>query len=182
MAKNYLEKYTEYPQVMELIDREIGKKTRAGMWRMAAEILKLPQNSWRRYDFYNLCDGIEKHRIREGMEESPPDPEVVERNIEINRAAAIELFGRELQRIRLDPERLSKKAIDKLTRLYKVVREETEAAERTKISRGKLKLEAVRTLFPYERMSIEELKKLKESIDASFTRILQLKSGEARAG
>jgi hypothetical protein len=181
MAANYLEKFTEYPQIVELLNQNIGKKTRQELWKMAAQILKIEDyhRSWRRYDFYELCDKIERHKVREGMEESPPTAEETEKNIEIARATAIALFAKELKELELNPKKWTGQTIDKLTRLYKVIREETEAAERTKIAKGKLKLEAVRTLLPYQRMPLAELLKLQAEVNAAIEQIKQLKNGES---
>ena len=64
-------------------------------------------------------------------------------------------------------------------RMYNSIQSLEERIKMTKISRGKLKLEAVKTLLPYQRMSLPEILELKEKLNESFDRIVKLKSGES---
>ena len=66
-----------------------------------------------------------------------------------------------------------------LRRMYNSIQTLEERIKMTQISKGKLKLEAVKTLLPYQRMSLPEILELKEKLNESFTRILKLKSGES---
>lgn len=76
-----------------------------------------------------------------------------------------------------DPAR---KALDvaEVRRMYASIQALEEQIKRTEISKGKLKLEAVKTLLPYQRMSLSEIQELKEKLNDSFGRIIKLKSGE----
>jgi len=69
--------------------------------------------------------------------------------------------------------------IGEIRRMYKAIQSLEEKMKMTEISRGKLKLDAVRTLLPYKRLKPEELLALKEKINESFDRIIKLKSGES---
>lgn len=68
--------------------------------------------------------------------------------------------------------------IAEIRRMYSSIQMLEERMKMTNISRGKLKLEAVRTLLPYQRMSLPEILELKEKLNESFDRIVKLKSGE----
>lgn len=69
--------------------------------------------------------------------------------------------------------------ISEIRRMYSSIQTLEEKMKMTDISRGKLKLEAVRTLLPYQRMSLPEILALKEKLNESFERIVKLKSGES---
>lgn len=69
-------------------------------------------------------------------------------------------------------------SISEIRRLYKSIQDLEEKKKMTQIARGKLGLETVKILLPYQRMSLEQLLALKEKFNESFERILKLKSGE----
>ena len=69
-------------------------------------------------------------------------------------------------------------SIGEIRRMYNAIQSLEEKMKMTEISRGKLKLEAVKTLLPYQRMSLPDILKLKEKLNESFDRIVKLKSGE----
>lgn len=69
-------------------------------------------------------------------------------------------------------------AIGEIRRMYKAIQSLEEKMKMTEISKGKLKLEAVKTLLPYKRMELPELLALKAKLNESFDRIIKLKSGE----
>ena len=68
--------------------------------------------------------------------------------------------------------------IGEVRRMYNAIQSLEEKMKMTEISRGKLKLEAVKTLLPYQRMSLMEILQLKQKLNESFDRIIKLKSGE----
>jgi len=68
--------------------------------------------------------------------------------------------------------------IGEIRRMYNSIQSLEEKMKMTEISRGKLKLEAVKTLLPYQRMSLPQILELKEKLNESFDRIVKLKSGE----
>jgi len=68
--------------------------------------------------------------------------------------------------------------IGEVRRMYNAIQSLEEKMKMTEISRGKLKLEAVKTLLPYQRMSLPQILELKEKLNESFNRIIKLKSGE----
>lgn len=68
--------------------------------------------------------------------------------------------------------------IGEIRRMYGAIQSLEEKMKTTEIARGKLKLDAVRTLLPYKRMSTEELTALRGKLNESFDRINKLKSGE----
>ncbi len=69
-------------------------------------------------------------------------------------------------------------SIGEIRRMYNSIQSLEEKIKMTEISRGKLKLEAVKTLLPYQRMSLPDIMRLKEQLNDSFERIIKLKSGE----
>lgn len=81
----------------------------------------------------------------------------------------------------LPEEAAFKKTMDiaEIRRMYSSIQSLEEKIKMTDISKGKLKLEAVRTLLPYQRMPLPEILKLKEKLNESFDRIIKLKSGES---
>lgn len=95
-----------------------------------------------------------------------------------NRKRMIVLLNLMLLEYEKNPLKLKLTDINEINRLYKNIKSADEAIERTKIQKGKLGLDVAKTLlFPYHRMSVEDILKLKESLNASFERILKLKSG-----
>ena len=89
-----------------------------------------------------------------------------------------------LSNLLLDYGKLDTKAketfnAEEIRRMYTSIQTLEERMKMTNISRGKLKLEAVRTLLPYQRMPLPEILKLKEKLNESFDRIIKLKSGES---
>lgn len=68
--------------------------------------------------------------------------------------------------------------ISEVRRMYNAIQSLEEKMKMTEISRGKLKLEAVKSLLPYQRMSLPQILELKQKLNESFDRILKLKSGE----
>jgi len=68
--------------------------------------------------------------------------------------------------------------IGEVRRMYNAIQTLEEKIKMTEISRGKLKLEAVKTLLPYQRMSLPQILELKNKLNESFDRIIKLKSGE----
>lgn len=68
------------------------------------------------------------------------------------------------------------KGIGEISNFYKTIQQLEEQIKRTEIQKGKLKLEAVRTLLPYQRLTLPELLELKEKFNESFDRIIRLKS------
>lgn len=175
-----IEKLPQFPQILEIYQK--GKELSTyQLWKQVAELLKVDLNkTCLKIHFWKWVGQMEDKNIAQEVLKSPPPIEETEKEIRLARAIAVKLFLRELKLIQKFPRKMTGKSIDKLTRLYATIRSETEAAKRTKIARGKLKLEAVRTLLPYQRileLPLEEIKKLKENVNASFNRLLQLKSG-----
>jgi len=111
------------------------------------------------------------------------DDEEIEETMAQNRKKMIVLLSLMLKEYGSHPEKLRGTSINEINRLYRNIKAADEAAERTRVQRGKLGLEAAKTfLLQYNRMPVEELKKLKEKLNASFDRVIQLKAGESDAG
>lgn len=68
--------------------------------------------------------------------------------------------------------------IGEVRRMYNAIQSLEEKMKMTEISRGKLKLEAVKSLLPYQRMTLPQVLELKGQLNESFDRIIKLKSGE----
>ena len=106
--------------------------------------------------------------------------EAAEEIQETNRKRTILMLKDALDKYERNPNFFQNLSVKEVSMLYKIVQAAEEATKRTKIARGKLGLEAARTFFlPYQRMKPEELKLLKEQLDASFERLLQLRAGES---
>jgi len=99
-----------------------------------------------------------------------------------NRKRMILMLNQILNEYENSPAKLQNINISEVRKLYKAIQSLEEAKNRTEIQKGKLKLETVKTLLPYQRMSLPELISLKEKINDSFTRIIKLKSGEEGNG
>jgi len=99
-----------------------------------------------------------------------------------NRKRMILMLNQILNEYENSPAKLQNINISEVRKLYKAIQSLEEAKNRTEIQKGKLKLETVKTLLPYQRMSLPELISLKEKINDSFTRIIKLKSGEEGSG
>lgn len=74
--------------------------------------------------------------------------------------------------------RNTKFPISELLKMYNSIQTLEERMKMTQISKGKLKLEAVRTLLPYQRLTAPQIIELKSQLNESFERILKLKSGK----
>jgi len=97
----------------------------------------------------------------------------------LNRKKAIIMLRDILLKYEKNPNFFQNISARDVTLIYKTIQDAEEAMRRTKIARSKLGLEAARTFFlPYQRMSLEELKFLKDNLDVSFERILQLRARE----
>jgi len=95
----------------------------------------------------------------------------------LNRKKAIIMLRNILSKYDRNPNFFQNLTAKDITVIYKTIQDAEEAMRRTKIARSKLGLEAAKTFFlPYQRMSPEELKLLKEQLDVSFERLLQLRT------
>ena len=95
-----------------------------------------------------------------------------------NRKRMILMLREVLKRYEGNPNRLAKIDIGELRRIYQTIQKLEGDKERTSIQRGKLGLEAVRTLLPYQRLSIPQLEELKEKLNESFKRVIDVKKAE----
>jgi len=135
-------------------------------------------------DWTFFCRWIKRWRAEEMQKEASRlaedlTDEDANELLRANRRKTIVLLNLLLKNYETRPESLKRIPIREISKLYKILQDTEESMKRTEIAKGKLKLEAVRTLLPYQRMSVEDIKKLKESLNASFERILQLKSEES---
>jgi len=99
-----------------------------------------------------------------------------------NRKRMILMLREVLRKYEGNPNKLAKIDVGELRRLYQAIQNLEEIKKRTEIQKGKLGLEAVRTLLPYQRLSIPQLLELKEKINESFKRIIDLKEGGESSG
>lgn len=107
------------------------------------------------------------------------DDEAIEEMQDKNRKRMILLLKRMLDTHEFESKSGKLLNVGEIRRMYKALQSLEEVKKRTEISRGKLKLEAVKTLLPYQRMPLPELLALKEKLNESFDRIIKLKSGES---
>lgn len=100
-----------------------------------------------------------------------------------NRKRTILMLRETLSKYETNPTFLSKLTVKEISMLYRIVQGAEEAMKRTEVAKGKLKLDAARTfLLPYQRMSVEELEKLKKVLNASIEQIVKLKSSGPDGG
>lgn len=96
-----------------------------------------------------------------------------------NRRRVVLILGKLLDTYDKEPDVLKKAVrINEIMTTYKAIQSLEEKMKMTSIARGKLKLDAVKTILPYKRMNPDELITLREKLNESFDRILKLKSGE----
>ena len=93
-----------------------------------------------------------------------------------NRRRMILMLRKYLKEYERNPNKLTAAKSGELRRLYDSIQKSEEAKKRTAIQKGKLGLDAVKTLLPYQRLSLPQLLELKEKINESFQRIIDLKS------
>lgn len=176
-----IKKLPEYPKIVELFNKNYKDFTKLGLWFEIAEFMGWDKKkSWYKLFYWTWYDKMLEDKIKEEVEANPPSDEEIERKSQIARGMGVELFLRELRMVQANPKRLKDKMITKLTRLYSVIRSDRDSIEKLKIARGKLKLEAVRTLLPYHQMKdmpIDEIISLREKVNESFKRVLQLREG-----
>ncbi|MCD5384848.1 MAG: hypothetical protein LRZ94_00850 [Candidatus Pacebacteria bacterium] len=117
--------------------------------------------------------------IKQEVDMLPDDK--VEKMLIQNRKRTVLMLNRILKDYEKHKSRYKNVDIKEVSRLYQIIRNTEEAVKRTEIARGKLKLETVRTLLPYNqllKMSPEKFEELRKQVNASFDRILQLREGE----
>ncbi len=94
-----------------------------------------------------------------------------------NRKRMILMLDAILKKYVENPKKLDTVGIEEVRRWYKALQSIEEAIKRTQISKGKLGLDAARTfLLPYNKLTPEELAKLRFQLNESIDRILELKS------
>lgn len=175
-----MNKIETHPKVKEL--KKVWAENREKMsthaiWREFVEKYFKPTDM---FIFYKTVSKWEKEVDKEKAEKMTP--EEVEKLNEENRKIAILTLNRILKNYQRNPRAYKNINIKEISRLYAIIRSAEEASRRTEIAAHKEKRETVRTLLPYQRMSIEELLELKDRVIASFDRIVehrkQLKSGK----
>lgn len=168
------------------------------IWLKNKEGLKLGQ-FYKKFlgDYFNVEGNIKGTRdwlfflnwYREWYREAKKEKGVQDAEEEVTEEDIEEIQGRNRKRIVLilkklldnydkESDALKKTmSISEIIKTYRAIQSLEEKMKMTTIARGKLKLNAVRTLLPYKRMKPEELAILKEKLNESFDRIIKLKSG-----
>ncbi len=95
-----------------------------------------------------------------------------------NRQRMILMLRTTLDTYEKSPKKVMTTGVSEIRQLYRAIQSLEEVKKRTDIARGKLKLDTVRTLLPYNRATTEELLTIKEKVNESFNRILKLKDGK----
>ena len=141
--------------------------------------IKIPSKDWM-YFVSRVRDWKKQEEIKEMNKQSGEmTDEEAEKLQDKNRKMSIILLNKSLERLQEDPAALTKVDVMEIRRLMKTIEGVDQARERTKIARGKLQLDAVKTFFPYQRMDSEELKQLKELFLNGIKELEQIESGEA---
>jgi len=125
---------------------------------------------WKREQRANEVDQEVKELTDEGAEKMQNE----------NRRRMILVMHKVLKEYEANPRKMKNVSLAEVRKMYKAVQSLEEAIKRTKIAKGKLGLEAARTfLLPYQRLSAEDLLKLKESFNESINRILEARAEKA---
>lgn len=137
--------------------------------------------------FTQLCkkarDAAERAELEKKSEEEAAfladsdSDEILERA----RKKAILMLDKIITAYSENPEKFKTIPINEITRLYSVIKSAEEQAKRTRILHNREKRETILSFLPYQRVSLSELQTLKEIFNASFERVLKLKSGESES-
>jgi len=95
-----------------------------------------------------------------------------------NRKKTITLLARFISDAQKNPKGIKDWELSKIMSFYKTIQSAEEAKKKTDIARNKIKSKSKRTIFPYKRLSDEEINNLQKEINESFTRIRQDRAGE----
>lgn len=100
-----------------------------------------------------------------------------------NRKRLILILQKTLMKYEDNPGKMKDLDIAELRRLYQTIQSMEEQKKRTDLQKGKLKLDAVKTVLPYHRVDTEELKSLKNKVYESIEQSIRVKSsGDAGDG
>ena len=94
-----------------------------------------------------------------------------------NRKRMIIIMESVLKKYESNPKKMEDIPIEEVRRLYKAIQSIEESMKRTQIAKGKLGLDTAKTLLlPYGRMNPKQLLELKEELNESLNRIIEIKS------
>jgi len=131
------------------------------------------------FKFIKLIKGI-----KEKMEDAERNIEITDEEAEQmqnrNRKKTIGMLAKYINDIQKKPEEIKDWELTKIMTFYKTIQSAEEAKKKTDIARDKIKTDEKRTVFPYERMSDEEISNLQKDINESFNRIRQDGKSEDR--
>lgn len=95
-----------------------------------------------------------------------------------NRDRMILLLRSILNQYEDEPKALKNISLSDVKSLYKIVQDLEEVKKKTEIERGKLKLDAIKTVLPYGRLKPEALEALQTKLIGSFNRIRDFEEGK----
>ncbi len=105
------------------------------------------------------------------------DDEELENIQDNNRKRMIIIMESVLKKYENDPKKMENIPIEEVRRLYKAIQSIEESMKRTQIAKGKLGLDTAKAiLLPYARMNPKSLLALKEQLNESLNRIIEIKS------
>lgn len=97
-----------------------------------------------------------------------------------NRKRLILILQNTLMKYEENPLKMKDINIAELRRLYQTIQSMEEQKTRTNLQKGKLKLDAVKTILPYQRIPLDELEELKNKINGAFQQTIRVRnSGDA---
>lgn len=109
--------------------------------------------------------------------ETITDEEVLEVQ-DKNRKRAILMLREVLNAYEKNPNKFKKINISEVRNWYKTIQSIEETIKRTYLQKSKLKLDVAKSfILPYRRLSLEELKELKEKINAGIDEVIRIKTG-----
>ena len=114
-----------------------------------------------------------KRKEKKEVEATLTDEQVKDLQSE-NMKRSIVFLNNLLKEYEENPERLKFVKTGEVIRLLKAIESSEQAREKTKIEQNKLKLDTFKTFFPYQRLSINDLEKLKDEIINAIGEFKQL--------
>lgn len=148
----------------------IPKDPKRAAWRGNSEWMRFVAyvRRWRLEE-----KAVEEYSVNEGTKIF--DDDNIEEIQNKNRKRMVLILQAVLSDYAKHPKKMRDIKIAEIQRLYQSIQGLEEQKKRTELQAGKLKLDVVKTILPYQRMPLSALQELKEKINESFEQIIKLK-------
>ncbi len=143
------------------------------------EYFDVANYTFKHYDWLFFIKWVNgwKKELRKGKRAEDLSDEELDDIQDKNRKRMIIIMESVLKKYENDPKKMENIPIEEVRRLYKAIQSIEESMKRTQIAKGKLGLDTAKAiLLPYARMNPKSLLALKEQLNESLNRIIEIKS------